>query len=61
MTKKQIYKTLNEIRDNQAYSNLLETVEVRYYKFDKLQILSAIQSQMNKFRIERVRIQEPFS
>ena len=61
MTKKQIYKTLNEVRDPQGYSNLLETVESRYSKFDRSQVLSTIHAQMNRFKIERTRVQEPFS
>lgn len=61
MTNKQVYKTLSEIRDAQAYSNLLETVESRYYKSDRSQVLSTIHAQMNRLKIERVKIQEPFS
>jgi hypothetical protein len=58
MTKKQIYKTLNEVRDAHAYSNLLEVVETSYHRFDRFQILSNINFQMKKYNIEKVKIQD---
>jgi len=60
MTKKQIYKTLNEVRDAHAYSNLLEVVETSYHKVDRFQILSNINFQMKKYNIEKVKIQDRF-
>lgn len=60
MTKKQIYKTLNEVRDAHAYSNLLEVVETSYNKVDRFQILSNINFQMKKYNIEKVKIQDKF-
>lgn len=60
MTKSQVYKTLNEVRDAHAYSNLLEVVETSYNKPDRHQVLSDISSQMKKYNVERVRIQDRF-
>ena len=60
MTKNQVYKTLNEVRDAHAYSNLLEVVETSYNKPDRHQVLSDISSQMKKYNVERVRIQDRF-
>jgi hypothetical protein len=60
MKKNQIYKTLKEVRDAHAYSNLLEVVETSYSKPDRAQVLSEINFQMRKYKIEKVRIQERF-
>jgi hypothetical protein len=60
MTKKQIYKTLNEVRDAHAYSNLLEVVETTYKKIDRFQVISNINFQMKKYNIEKVKIQDRF-
>ena len=60
MTKKQIYKTLNEVRDAHAYSNLLEIVETIYKKIDRFQVISNITFQMKKYNIEKVKIQDRF-
>jgi hypothetical protein len=60
MTKKQIYKTLNEVRDAHAYSNLLEVVETTYKKIDRFQVISNITFQMKKYNIEKVKIQDRF-
>jgi hypothetical protein len=60
MTKKQIYKTLNEVRDAHAYSNLLEIVETTYKKIDRFQVISNITFQMKKYNIEKVKIQDRF-
>jgi hypothetical protein len=60
MTKKQIYKTLNEVRDAHAYSNLLEVVETTYKKRDRFQVISNINFQMKKYNIEKVKIQDRF-
>ena len=60
MKRNQIYKTLQEVRDAHAYSNLLEVVETSYNKPDRHQVISDINSQMKKYRVEKVKIQERF-
>jgi hypothetical protein len=60
MKKSQIYKALNEVRDAHAYSNLLEVTETSYNKPDRHQVLSDISSQMKKYNVQRVKIQDRF-
>jgi hypothetical protein len=60
MTKKQIYKTHNEVLDAHSYSNLLEVVETTYKKIDRFQVISNINFQMKKYNIEKVKIQDRF-